>query len=96
MIVYHPWYAPEYEILNLEESEVQDQSSRRSHKVGAPVPVEDVHDSYVLAAAEVAVTGLNKRSNSLHKTMLVDVLHGTVQARMYWTYSLYVYCMLLC
>ena len=47
--------------------------------MGAPVPVEDVQDPDILAAADVAVTELNKRSNSLYKMVLMEVLEGTVQ-----------------
>ena len=79
VVFYHPWYSPEYEILSLEKA-AQSQYSHRSHKLGAAVPIEDVHDSYVMAAANVAITELNRRSNSLFKTVLVEILHGTVQA----------------
>ena len=79
MVFYHPWYSPEYEILSLEKA-AQSQYSHRSHKLGGAVPIEDVHDSYVMVAANVAITELNRRSNSLFKTVLVEILHGTVQA----------------
>ena len=75
-IVHHPWYSPEYEIVSLEQAKEQ---AHHSHKMGAPVPVEDVQDPDILAAADVAVTELNKRSNSLYKMVLVEVLKGTVQ-----------------
>ena len=80
VVVHHPWYSPEYEILSLEKTSSLSQYSRHSHKLGAAVPIEDVHDSYVVAAAQVAVTELNRRSNSLFKMVLVEVLHGTAQA----------------
>lgn len=81
MVLHHPWYSPEYEILDLEKTDTAQLNhlSHSSGKVGAPVVLEDVHDEYVLAAAEAAVSELNKRSNSLFKTVLVEVLHGTAQ-----------------
>ena len=75
--------SPEYEILSLEKKDDHEPQERQlshiSGKVGAPVPLEDVHDKYVVGAAEAAVAELNKRSNSLFKTVLVEVLHGAAQ-----------------
>ena len=81
VVVYHPWYSPQYEILSLkrETPATQQGHHHSTDKVGAPVPLEDVHDEYVLAAAEVVITELNERSNSLFETILVKVLHGTAQ-----------------
>ena len=77
-VVYHPWYTPVYEIVSIEAAEAGTQYSR---KVGAPETLKDLHDSYVVGAAEVAVTELNRRSNSLYKLVLIEVLHGTSQVR---------------
>lgn len=79
MIVYHPWYSPEYEIVSLEQTSTTAQ--QHSSKVGAPVPVDNVQDPEVLAAADAAVTEINRRSNSLYKMVLVEVLQATVQVK---------------
>ena len=61
-----------------ELSKVQVQQ-QKSHLVGAPVTLKDPNDKEVVAAASVAVEELNRKSNSLEKLMLVEVLGGTVQ-----------------
>ena len=46
---------------------------------GAPVPISDLTNTVVVTAAEKAVEEINLRSNSLFKTVLVEVTGGTVQ-----------------
>ena len=47
--------------------------------VGGTVPLRDSRDEYVVGAAEAAVTELNRKSNALFKTVLVDIVDGTSQ-----------------
>lgn len=81
----HPWYPPEYEVTDLEMVELggrekEQQEEEEDHMmVGAPVPLQDLHDESVLAAAEAAVSELNKKSNAIFKTVLVEILDGTSQ-----------------
>jgi hypothetical protein len=82
-VVAHLWLSPQYEVTDLAKTEPPQEGENRhtSHKVGAPVPLEDLHDQYVTEAAQVAVTELNKMSNSLFKSVLVTVVDGTAQVR---------------
>ena len=48
---------------------------------GAPSQIKDVTDPSVVAAADFAVTEMNKRSNSLHKLVRSKIVSGTVQVR---------------
>ena len=47
--------------------------------VGGTVPLHNSRDEYVVGAAEAAVTELNRKSNALFKTVLVDIVDGTSQ-----------------
>ena len=82
-IIYHPWLPSTYEVTDLVEAPKEDHSPSNP---GAPRPLVDLDSQYILNAAQVAVTDLNKMSNSLYKMVLVQVLQGTVQ----------VYCAVLC
>lgn len=57
----------------------REKEEEENHMVGAPVPLKDLHDESVLAAAEAAVSELNKKSNAIFKTVLVEILDGTSQ-----------------
>lgn len=46
---------------------------------GGAVPISDLTDTRVTTAAEKAVEAINKASNSVYKTMLVEITGGTVQ-----------------
>ena len=48
---------------------------------GGPSQIEDVTDPSVVAAADYAVTEMNKRSNSLYKLVRAKIVSGTVQVR---------------
>ena len=47
--------------------------------MGGTVPLHNSRDEYVMGAAEAAVTELNRKSNALFKTVLVDIVDGTSQ-----------------
>ena len=49
--------------------------------VGGPSQVDDVTDPSVVAAADFAVTEMNKRSNSVYKLVRSKIVSGTVQVR---------------
>ena len=55
------------------------EQQEEDHMAGAPVPLQDLHDESVLAAAEAVVSELNKKSNAIFKTVLVEILDGTSQ-----------------
>jgi len=47
--------------------------------LGSPDPLNDLNDPYVQKAAQFAVSEMSKRSNSLNKLVLVEVVGGTMQ-----------------
>ena len=49
--------------------------------VGGPSQIEDVTDPSVVAAADFAVTEMNKQSNSVYKLVRAKIAGGTVQVR---------------
>lgn len=48
---------------------------------GAPSQIEDVTEPSVVAAADFAVTEMNKQSNSEYKLVRSKIVSGTVQVR---------------
>ena len=48
---------------------------------GGVEKIEDPRSKEVLGAARAAVDRLNKASNSIYETLLVDVIHGTQQVK---------------
>ena len=52
-----------------------------TYTVGGPTKIEDVTDSSVVAAADFAVTEMNRRSNSLYKLVRSRIVSGTKQVR---------------
>ena len=91
--MYTPWLSPEYKVTTLERRQPsgerkEEEGEGDRHMVGAPVRLNDLHcDKWVLGAAERAVTELNKMSNALFKTVLVDIVDGTSQVYIYTTHS---------
>lgn len=49
--------------------------------VGGPSQIEDVTDPSVVAAADFAVTEMNKQSNSVYRLVRSKIVGGTVQVR---------------
>ena len=50
---------------------------------GGPSQIDDVTDESVVAAADFAVTEMNKRSNSEYKLIRSNIVGGTMQVRPY-------------
>lgn len=48
---------------------------------GGPSQIEDVTDPSVVAAADFAVTEMNRKSNSMYKLVRSKIVSGTVQVR---------------
>lgn len=51
----------------------------REQMPGAPETIQDLTSEEVLNAAQAAVKELNRRSNSMFKTVMVKVTQGTFQ-----------------
>jgi len=51
---------------------------------GGPSQIEDVTDSSVVAAADFAVTEMNKKSNSVYKLVRSRIVSGTMQVRPFY------------
>ena len=62
-----------------EPGEREEEEGEDRHIVGGTVSLRDSRDEYVVGAAEAAVTELNRKSNALFKTVLVDIVDSTSQ-----------------
>ena len=66
-------------MTGLERTEPGEEEEEGEDIVGGTVPLHNSRDEYVVGAAEAAVTELNRKSNALFKTVLVDIVDGTSQ-----------------
>ena len=52
-----------------------------NYSPGGPSPIDDVNDESVVAAADFAVTEMNKQSKSEYKLIRSSIVGGTMQVR---------------